>query len=59
MGAMCNKTAFFSLAEAQQALRRPQRSVRPWTTKVPVRAYECPQCKLWHLTAQPAFSGRI
>ena len=38
---MCNKAAFLTLAEAQRALRQPLRSVRAWTAKVPVRAYEC------------------
>jgi hypothetical protein len=50
---MCQKTAFLTLQEAQRALRAPMRSVRAWTTKVPCRAYECQQCRLFHLTSQP------
>jgi hypothetical protein len=56
---MCGKTGFLTKGEAERALRAPMRSVRAWTAKVPCRAYECPRCKLYHLTAMPlqAFQG--
>lgn len=51
MASFCTKTGFTTMDEAQRALRAPMRSVRAWTGKVPVRAYQCPQCRLFHLTA--------
>ncbi len=50
----CTKAGFDTEAEAKVALMRAKLRPAPKTWKVPVRAYVCPDCSLWHLTSRAA-----
>ena len=48
---VCKKRRYKSHDEAALELLIIQ--ARPWTKKVPTRAYHCNLCHGWHLTSQP------
>lgn len=51
----CTKVRFAERYMALDLLKKIQRGVQHGTQgpqKAPVRAYQCPYCKGWHLTSQ-------
>jgi hypothetical protein len=48
-----NKRCFKTRGRANQALADIRRIARRNQDSLPIRSYQCPHCKCWHLTSKP------
>lgn len=47
----CDKRTFPTKKDAMESIVKPKTKTK--NKSAPIRAYECPDCSMWHLTSKP------
>jgi len=47
----CDKRTFPTKKDAMESIVKPKTKTK--NKPIPLRAYECPECSMWHLTSKP------